>query len=222
MQLKDIVGDWDRILLPILQVPNVINNLNKVYNRYREVRVYPKKEDVFKAFKLCPYNKLAVIILLQDPYHDGSATGISLANNKEGGKISPSLRVVRDCISRTVYKGQDFDFDPTLEAWEKQGVLMLNTALTVEEGKPLSHYDYWDEFTRKLLVKLSEDNSGITYCLWGKNAANYEYFINKDSNTVLKAYHPVYSVYTGKVWECNHFVDINNRLKAFNNTSINW
>jgi uracil-DNA glycosylase len=197
-----------------------LNTINGYYNDPDKI-VYPDQEDVFKAFKECPYGKLSVVILLQDPYHDGSATGIAMAN-KVGTRMSPSLRIVEDTVARTVYNYREFGFDPTLIKWERQGVILLNTALTVEKGKPLSHQDLWSYFTERLLTKLSTINSGIVYCLWGKHAQSYSMYINHNSNTVLMSNHPVYSAYRGIPWDCDDFNTINKYLKDFNNLTINW
>lgn len=224
--LVDIVGEWDKFLFDILSNSTVTNNLNIINRLYLSggAIIYPAQINVFKAFKECPYKKLSVVILLQDPYHDGSATGIALANDKSmlDKRISPSLRIVEDAIARTVYNNREFNFDATLMKWVKQGVLMLNTALTVEAGKPLSHHDYWVAFTQLVLKKLSDCNSGIIYCLWGKYAESYAQYINPLSNTILRSTHPVYSIYSGKAWECDHFNMINKQLKEFNNTTIIW
>ena len=221
--LKEIVGDWDAFLLSVFSEPAVIANMNNIDRMYHAgERIYPEQIDVFKAFQECPIDKLSVVILLQDPYHDGSATGIAMAN-EPNTRLSPSLKIVKDNICRTIYKGREFDFDPTLVKWARQGVLLLNTALTVEAGKPLSHKFLWARFTQCLLAKLSEQNSGIIYCLWGLEAKKLEYFIhNKVSNTILYYTHPVSAAYSGSAWDCDHFVKINEQLKCFNNTTIIW
>jgi uracil-DNA glycosylase len=222
-KLTNMVGSWDRFMADILQDKQVVeslNTLNYLYT-YGDKKIYPEQKDVFRAFLECPYDILSVVIILQDPYHDGSATGIAPAN-AEGTKMSPSLRVVKDAVSRTIYNGQDFNFDQTLVSWANQGVLLINTALTVESGNPLSHQKLWDRFTRLFLTKLSETNSGIVYCLWGKHARLFETYINPTTNTILHTTHPAYSLYSGKPWECNHFVEINKYLKASNNFTITW
>lgn len=223
MTVREMVGDWDRILEEILYDEKVLSNLNLIDRYYKtgERIVYPSKEDVFRAFRECPYSKLSVVIVLQDPYHDGSATGIAMGN-KRGTKMSPSLRIVKNTLARTVYKGQEFDFDPTLESWAHQGVLLYNTALTVEKGRPLSHQRLWSFFTERVLTKLSQVNSGVVYCLWGNHAKSFDQYINASSNTVLYYTHPVSSAYRGEPWNCNHFEIINKYLKNFNNVTIKW
>jgi uracil-DNA glycosylase len=222
--LHDLVGDWDRILYDVFKDKEVVSNLNKVNNLYKTspLKIYPEQEDVFKAFIECPYNRLRVVILLQDPYHDGSATGIATANAAGTRILSPSLRIMQDTICREVYKGQEFNFDPTLVKWERQGVLMLNLALTVEAGHPLSHQLLWSRFTELTLKKLGEVNSGIVYCLWGRYADAYAPYLNSGSNTILRCNHPVWASYRGIPWDCGHFNMINKYLKDFNNYTINW
>jgi uracil-DNA glycosylase len=222
INLREHVGDWNRVLYEVFEDKQVIDNLNYINSLYKDenLTIYPEQRNVFKAFKECPYSKLSVVIILQDPYSDGSATGIAAANEKT--KLSPSLQIIYNTILRDVYKNRTFNFDPTLIKWAKQGVLMLNTSLTVEKDKPLSHVSYWARFTKLVLCKLSNINSGITYCLWGKNAQLFKPYINPFSNNVLECYHPVYSVYRGIPWECDHFNVINEYLKSFNNLTINW
>jgi len=224
MDLKELVGDWDKFFESIFADNEVRINLSALNQRYKTgyPKIYPDQKNVFRAFRECPYSKLSVVILLQDPYHDGSATGIAMANDADTDILSPSLRIVKDTISRTVYNSHEFDFDPTLISWEKQGVILLNTALTVEDDKPLSHQVLWARFTELLLTKLSEVNSGIIYCLWGKQAEKYAFLINWKSNTILTCTHPVASAYKRIPWDCDHFIKINDQLKKFNNISITW
>jgi len=234
MYINSLVGDWERILDSVFKDQKVLDNLGHINRLYRisPIKIYPEQENVFKAFKECPYSKLSVVILLQDPYHDGSATGIATANSNNTRILSPSLKIIRDTIYREVYKlysiGEaerlaiESQFDPTLVSWARQGILMLNTALTVEAGHPQSHQSYWSRFTELVLRKLSDINSGIIYCLWGKYADAYSIYINSNSNTILRCTHPAYASYRGLPWDCTHFNDINKYLKDFNNTTIIW
>jgi len=221
---KSVLGSWDLFFEDILNNDEVKKNLNTVRSYYlsSSLTIYPKANNIFRAFKECPYDKLSVVIVLQDPYHDGSATGIAMGNDCSSIKMSPTLRAVEDTIARTVFNYKDFNFDPTLVKWANQGILLFNAALTVEKGKPLSHQLLWDTFTKLFFKKLNEINSGIVYCLWGKYAESYKSFINQDSNTILTCTHPMYSIYRGSVWECNHFVEINKILKENNNLYIKW
>jgi uracil-DNA glycosylase len=220
---NSILGSWDRFLTPILEDEVVQKNLDVIRGYYLNSSfiTYPSPKNIFRAFRECPYDKLSVVIILQDPYHDGSATGIGLGN-ESNKNLSPSLKVVKDTISRTVYKGQEFNFDHSLVSWANQGILLINTALTVEAGKPGSHIEIWAPFTEKVFQKLNLINSGIIYCLWGKSAGEYAKYINQGSNYILSYTHPAYASYRGEIWDCNHFNAINVILKENNNLHINW
>jgi uracil-DNA glycosylase len=136
--------------------------------------------------------------------------------------MQPSLVQIYEAVERTCYKGLMLHKEPNLEHWAKQGVLLLNTALTVEEGNPESHLALWKPFTKEVLKALSEYNTGIIYCLWGSKAQQYEKYINPKFNYILKAKHPSSATFMQNVWECNHFVEINKILKQNNNEEIIW
>jgi uracil-DNA glycosylase len=223
-----LVGDWEPFFQTIFSDNEIIVNLNTVNEYYKFTKdnmgpkIYPEQKNVFRAFKECPYRNLSVVILLQDPYYNGSATGIALANESRTPILSASLQIVKDTVSKTIYHGHNFDFDPSLKKWANQGILLLNTALTVEEGKPGSHIKLWSVFTKKLLQKLSYTNSGITYCLWGGHAKNFIGDIYPVSNTILTSSHPINSAYKNVEWDCDHFVKIREHLLKFNNIHIIW
>jgi uracil-DNA glycosylase len=188
--------------------------------------IFPTSENVFKAFKTTPYNEVKICILAQDPYYssncaDGLAFSCSYAQEL-GKRMQPSLAQIYGAVERTVYKGLMMHKEPNLECWAKQGILLLNTALTVEEGKPESHLALWKNFTVEVLKSLNEYSTGVIYCLWGAKAQQYEKYINPKFNYILKAKHPSSASYTGGVWECNHFAEINKILKANNNEEIIW
>lgn len=221
---RSILGSWEQFLTPILEDENVAKNLEIIRGYYLSspFTIYPEPKNIFRAFRECPYDKLSVVILLQDPYHNGSATGIAMGNNTDVFKMSPTLKTVEDTIARLVYDSREFNFDPSLISWCKQGVLLLNTALTVEAGKPLSHVDIWALFTELVLKKLNTFNSGIIYCLWGKKAFEYSKYINLNSNYMLTYTHPAYASYNNSTWDCDHFNKINEILKKNNNLYIKW
>lgn len=199
---------------------------NQIALERKTKAIYPASENVFKALKTTPFNEVKIIILAQDPYYtkdvaDGLAFSCSYA--KELGKrMQPSLVQIYQAIEKSCYKGLMLHKEPNLECWAKQGVLLLNTALTVEDGKPESHLALWKPFTIEVLKALSEYNTGVIYCLWGAKAQQYEKYINPKFNYILKAKHPSSASYSGGVWECNHFVEINKILKENNNLEIIW
>lgn len=225
--LTDILGkSWHTRLASYVESAE-FSKLGQIIGEARKVSpIYPKSSEVFRCFFETPFGEVKVVILGQDPYYtkdvaDGLAFSCSYA--KELGKrMQPSLVQIYSALERTMYKGLMLHKEPNLECWAKQGVLLLNTALTVEDSKPESHLALWKPFTIEVLKALSEYNTGVVYCLWGAKAQQYEKYINPKFNYILKAKHPSSSSYTGGVWECNHFVEINKILKENNNLEIIW
>jgi len=148
----------------------------------------------FRAFRECPPDKLKVIILGQDPYpQPGVFDGLAFSNGnlKTGGKISPSLRSIFDEINRDIYEQKDRPHDPDLTRWANQGVLLLNTALTVEHMNPGSHVKLWEPFMKELIGRLTEYNTGLIFMLWGRHAQQYEHYVqNKLTQHIITAGHP--------------------------------
>ena len=184
---------------------------------YATGTMYPDKKDIFKAFKMTPFDDVKVVILGQDPYFDGSATGLAFANKDDSLRMSPSLEKIKECIEKE--NGMlHLDFDITLESWANQGVLLLNTALTVEKYKPNSHLDVWKKFTATILSTLTIKKDPIHFCLWGKKAQEYEQWLLTEAHYVHKFQHPAYAARQNIDWNCNHFKKINSQLKK----KIQW
>ena len=211
-KLENIFGEgWYGLLGDLLtseDFKNVGRTLNKSKKKY-----YPEREDIFNAFKLCPLWRLKVVILGQDPYHDGSATGLAFSNRSDSTTLSPSLRNIFKEVENNTSKGLKLDQDPNLERWAKQGVLLLNTALTVEKGNPGSHADLWDSFTKEVLKKISEELPAIVYILWGSHARQYLKYINRETNFVLVSPHPSPFSASRGFFGNNHFNKCNQALK---------
>lgn len=194
MTLEEHFGSWYELLSEYL-LSDEFKSLGTLINQRRNsfnVNVYPSKDDVFKAFRLCDYNKLKVVILSQDPYYtDGMANGLAFAVNNQLGKIPPSLKNIHKEVESDVYDGLQLDFDYSLESWAKQGVLLINTALTVEENNPGCHVKYWKNFINFLFTRLAEDKVGIVYICWGNHARKFIPIFNKHkTNFVLQSAHP--------------------------------
>lgn len=220
MTLEEYFGEWLKVI--------DINELNKVLTvlgrMYRVKPICPAQEDVFKAFSLCKYNDCKVVFIGQDPYpQKGVATGI-LFGNKANTKIedySPSLKIVRDAAIDLHISHYSITFDPTLESWAKQGILMLNSALTVEMNKVGSHTMLWRPFISKLIKNMSEINTGIIYVLFGKQAQTFKPYIGK-YNDVIEIEHPAYFARLGKEMPSSIFYEINKLLKSKYNCQVNW
>ena len=189
MTIEEYFGDWLKVI-DQKELKKVLVTVNQLY---QSQDVMPEYENIFKAFHLCPYNKLVAVFIGQDPYpQKGVATGI-LFGNREGTKeLSPSLEVVKEaCIDYTIPHNPIL-FDVTLESWAAQGILMINSALTVKQNVPNSHTMIWRPFMSKLLANLSIHESGILYVLFGNQAQTFSPYINKRYNEVLEVKHPAY------------------------------
>lgn len=191
--------------------------------------VYPKQKDIFKAFKLTNFEDVRVVIIGQDPYFTESngipdATGLAFANPIEKLNPNSSLEMIWKCIERSCYNGVRLDFDYTLEEWAEQGVLLLNTALTVKKYSAGSHTKPWDNFTKYILQCLNAKKTGLHFCFWGNHAKEYNYHINDKKHFKYEFTHPAYAARQGIDWGCPHFKDINVKIAEQNGEEfcIRW
>lgn len=221
MTLEEYFGRWMRVI----DKRELESVLSKLGPEYKRKPICPAQSNVFKAFEVCPYDKLKVVMLGQDPYpQKGVATGI-LFGNKEGTRdedLSPSLQIVKEAAINFEIPHNCIIFDPTLESWAKQGILMINPALTVEMNKIGSHVMLWRPFIASLLKKLSENETGIIYVLFGKQAQTFKPYINKQFNTVLEENHPAYFARTGEAMPHTVFEQISKLTKGMYGMPITW
>ena len=183
--------------------------------------IYPAAENIFAAFNLTPLERVKVVILGQDPYHGaGQAMGLSFSV-PEGVKVPPSLRNMRKEIEADI--GACALTSGDLTGWAEQGVLLLNTALTVEDGKAGSHSKIgWSQFTDRAIEGLSEACEGIVFMLWGGHAQKKASLIDAGKHLVLAGPHPSpLSAYRG-FFGCKHFSKANQHLKAQGKSEIKW
>lgn len=166
-------NEVENILVPILDTLE------------EEKKYYPEDQNIFRAFYITPFDNIKVVILGQDPYHNGSATGLCF-EVKLGNQLNPSLQnIYKELESEGFYPVKDGN----LESWAKQGVFLLNTALTVEESQPESHLDLWCDFSKKIINKLSEKET-IVWILLGKKASEWKPYITNKNHIILEATHP--------------------------------
>ncbi len=218
MTIQEYFGDWCRVI-DLKEADKV----TKALAHSRQV-VCPQIKNVFKAFELCPFSNLRVVIMGQDPYpQKGVATGIAFANDRETPveNLSSSLEVIRDSVIDWTVPHRRVIFEPDLEEWEKQGVLLLNTALSCELGKAGSHNLLWRPFISSFLTNLSKWSCGIVYALMGSSAQSFESCINKQFNHILKCRHPAYYARTNTVMP-DIWKNINNILVDLNGYGIEW
>lgn len=191
-----------------------------VREQYLSKKVYPPAKQVFRAFDLCPFEKVKVVIVGQDPYHGaGQANGLSFSVN-EGVTLPPSLK--------NIYKEIQADLgiiplsSGDLTRWASQGVLMLNSVLTVLAATPASHGGLgWEIFTDAVIGALNAKRKNIVYLLWGKYAQTKGAVIDRENNLVLTSAHP--SPYSATQFFGNHhFSKCNEYLEKHNLVPINW
>jgi uracil-DNA glycosylase len=192
----------------------------KVRQDIQSTTVYPLPQNVFRAFNLCPFNKVKVVIVGQDPYHGpNQANGLSFAVN-DGITLPPSLK--------NVYKEIQSDLGVSpfpsgdLSRWANQGVLMLNSVLTVLAHKPASHAGLgWEKFTDAVIQTLSDNRQHIVYLLWGRYAQTKGQAIDRTNNLVLESAHPS-PLAGGAFFGHHHFSQCNDYLTEHNLLAINW
>ena len=191
MNLRDIFGKWMDFLDEdmLLKYRNML--MQCVSNN---IPIEPSPGRVFDCFKLTPAEELKVVILGQAPYFDGAATGLAFANDstKTGiKKLSPSLGVIVKSVESLSDNPKNTIFDLTLESWAKQGILLLNSALTVKRGVPGSHTQAWNPFIERLLVAISAQTNAC-FLLLGKTAWAFKDCIFDNERGVFMEYHPAY------------------------------
>lgn len=216
------IGDWSTHLDGISD-KDYFQNLLDFLNHQAQLSktIYPPSGSWFKAFEHSSYENTKVVILGQDPYHgEGQAEGMSFSV-PEGVKTPPSLR--------NIYKelASDLNIDTPehghLASWAKQGVLLLNSVLTVEKSDPASHANQgWEVFTDYVISLLSENKQHLVFLLWGAYAGKKAELIDAGKHLILRAPHPSpFSAHKG-FFGCQHFSQANNYLASTNQHPINW
>ena len=221
MTLEEYFGRWVRVI----DRRELESILSKLGAEYKRKPICPVQSNVFKAFEVCPYDKLKVVMLGQDPYpQKGVATGILFGNKKgtRDGDLSPSLQIIKEAVINFEIPHNCIIFDPTLESWAKQGILMINSALTVEMNKVGSHVMLWRPFMVKLLENLSKSNTAIIYVLFGRQAQTFKPYINGKFNHIIEVEHPAYFARNGKKMPHELFINISNIVKGIYGVPLEW
>lgn len=220
--LKNSYNGWDELFLEEFNKPYFKNLKNFLLQEYATRTVYPPKSLILNAFDQTPYDKVKVVILGQDPYYNpGQAMGMSFSVNK-GVAVPKSLqnmfKEIADDIGRpSSIEGGD------LTPWARQGVLLLNTVLTVVAGQPNSHKGMgWETFTDAVINKLNSRNTPTVFLLWGRNALDKRALITNPTHLVLTAAHPSpLSAFNG-FFGCRHFSKTNEFLRKNGLEEIVW
>lgn len=220
MEVK-IEHSWKEILQEEFDKPYFEELVSKVKLEYKTKTIFPKGSLIFSAFNLCPFDKVKVVILGQDPYHEvGQAHGLAFSV-PEGIALPPSLQNIYKEIESDL--GIKVSQNGDLTRWAKQGVLLLNSTLTVEQHRAASHQNFgWETFTDDVIHKLSLEKEHLVFILWGSFAIKKSNLIDKTKHLVLTSVHPSpLSAYRG-FFGNKHFSKTNNYLVANNIEPINW
>ena len=212
---------WKRVLQPEFDKPYFELLTSFVRNAYQTKQCFPPARLIFNAFDSCPFDKVRVVIIGQDPYHEvGQAHGLCFSVN-EGVAIPPSLENIYKELNRDL--GKPIPTSGDLSDWARQGVLLLNATLTVEAHRAGSHQNKgWEELTDAAIEALNREREHIVYMLWGAYAQRKGQFIDRRRNLVLMAPHPSpLSAYRGFIG-CGHFSQANNYLIRHGEQPINW
>lgn len=216
-----IEESWKKVLEKEFEKPYFVSLAEELRGRKRSGEIiYPPGKEIFRAFEITPFDKVKVVLLGQDPYHGaGQAMGLSFSV-PENIPPPPSLKNIFKEIETDL--GVKMSGCPNLEKWGKQGVLLLNSVLTVRQGVPASHKDIgWQHFTDAVIAHISEEREGIVFLLWGNSAKSKECLVDASKHLVLTAAHPS-PLAGGAFFGCRHFSKTNDYLLLKGKTPIDW
>lgn len=217
-----IEESWKEELKAEFDKPYFEDLIEFVKSEYKSHAVYPPGKLIFNAFDACPFDQCKVVILGQDPYHGpGQANGLSFSVN-DGVPKPPSLLNIFKEINEDV--GVSVPSSGNLERWAKQGILMLNSTLTVRAGEAGSHQKKgWETFTDAVIKKISDEKENVVFLLWGKYAQDKGKIIDESKHHVLKAKHPSpLAAKWGGWFGSKNFSQTNEYLKSIGKEAIAW
>lgn len=208
---KIIGEDWYNHL-NYLNSDEMLKLMEFIGKDYKTSLIYPDSKEIFKAFKLCKFSDVKVIIIGEDPYKQKiSNDGIPFSNRDSVLELSPEMKKIRQCVERDCYDGLKLDFDVTLESWAKQGVLLLNTSLTYKQYNPEAHRKVWARFIREVIISLNQ-LPGFHFCFWGEFAQNFTQFVDEEKHFKYQCELPSTAHNEMRDWHCNHFAMINKNI----------
>ncbi|MCF2936834.1 uracil-DNA glycosylase [Paenibacillus alkaliterrae] len=214
-------NDWSRQLEAELSTTYMRELASFLQRKYAEKTVYPRRDEIFNALHYTPYEQTKVVILGQDPYHGpGQAHGLSFSV-KKGIKVPPSLKNIYKELEEDI--GCRIPDHGCLESWAKQGVLLLNTVLTVEEGNANSHQGLgWERFTDSIIEALNNRGQPVVFILWGKHAQTKATNINADKHHVIISPHPSPFAARKGFFGSKPFSRTNAFLESIGSDPIDW
>lgn len=216
-----IAEPWKALLQDEFDKPYFEELVRFVKSEYATTTIFPAAKNIFRAFDRCPLDKLKVVIIGQDPYHgEGQAHGLCFSV-EDGVQFPPSLQNIFKEIASDL--GKPTPTSGCLDRWAEQGVLLLNSVLTVRAHQAASHAGRgWEQFTDAVVRKISEQREGVVYMLWGSYAQKKGAVADPTKNLILKSVHPSpLSVYRG-FFGCKHFSKANEYLISRAQEPIEW
>lgn len=219
--MVNIGNSWDILLKEEFRKDYYLRLRQFLKAEYSTKTIYPNMHDIFNALKYTPYEDVKVVILGQDPYHGpGQAHGLCFSV-KEGVEPPPSLKNIFKEIESDLAIKMSGSGD--LTPWAQQGVLLLNTVLTVRQGQPNSHKGMgWENLTDKIISLLNDRKEPIVFLLWGANARSKKKLITSSQHLILETVHPSpLSAYNG-FFGCRHFSKTNDFLTKIDKKAVNW
>ena len=226
--LESISTNWKSILENILlDFPDLSKKLDQERELYQGLsEIYPPPDLIFNAFKYFNTSQLKIVIIGQDPYHQpNQAQGLAFSVNP-GIKIPPSLQNIFKEIDNCYHREYQPRKSGNLTSWAKQGILLLNTTLTVRQSKPNSHVKLWKGFTQKIIDYILKEHSDVIFMLWGNNAKSLFSKTNAsylEKHHIYQAVHPSpLSANRGGWFHQNMFSEVNKKLLELGKTEINW
>lgn len=219
--MKLVGNKWDEVLKEEYQKEYFIKTIQYINHAYKEKMIFPPKNYILRALSLTDYDDVKVVILGQDPYHGlGEANGLAFSVN-DGIKLPPSLKNIYKELHNDL--GIDIPNKGDLTCWAKEGVLLLNSVLTVEKDKPASHKNLgWEKFTDSIISKVNEKNTSVVFILWGNFARSKKALITNPIHLVLESTHPSPFSCNNGFFGSRPFSKTNNFLKKNNLKEINF
>lgn len=214
-------NDWEDILEEEFKKAYYLKLREFLIEEYKFKEIYPKKEEIFNSLKYTPFSKVKVVIIGQDPYHgENQAHGLSFSVTPKV-KIPPSLKNIYKELKEDL--GYEIPNNGFLESWAKQGILLLNTVLTVRKGEAYSHKGKgWELLTDTIIEKLNEREEPIVFILWGNGAINKEKLITNPNHFIIKSVHPSPLSARKGFFGSKPFSKVNDFLVSINETPIDW
>ena len=217
MTPEEYFGDW----MSVIDKKLLVDTLSVIKSEYKIHKCFPSTMDLFKAFEYVKYRELKVVFLGQDPYPQKDvATGVLFGNKRDSSCISPSLEVIKEAVINPEEPHGITRFDITLESWAKQGILMLNSALSVRMNEPSSHELLWRPFIKSLLMNISQQSPEVIFVLFGNIAKTFKPFLN--DVTILEEQHPAFYARTKTRMPNTVFTQVSTLVKEQYGEGIKW